>query len=94
MEHEVINFAASIGHAAIELELAHEYENEPDLPFEDYDALFMIRDFDSNLDREEATARQIFRCLSALNKYSLMLVLDLDVLLDSFTPTHEGPQRS
>ena len=80
---EFIDYAANLGHAAVELELTHEYEEDHGMPFGRYDSLFTVRDFDSNLERQEATARRLFGRLAALDRYDLILVRDLQELLAS-----------
>jgi hypothetical protein len=83
---EFIDYAANLGYAAVELEFSHEYEEDHGMPFERYDSLFSVRDFDSNLERQEATARRIFGRLAALDRYDLILVRDLQELLASSGP--------
>ncbi|WLW52524.1 hypothetical protein [Streptomyces sp. YU58] len=80
---EFIDYSANLGHAAVEVELTHEYEEDRGMPFEQYDSLLAVRDFDSDLKRQEATARRIFERLAALDRYDLMLVRDLQELLAS-----------
>ncbi|MET7937797.1 hypothetical protein [Streptomyces sp. NPDC005322] len=86
VDSEFIDYAANLGHAAVEVELSHEYEEAYEIPFERYDSLVSVRDFASDLARQESLARTIFRNLASLEKYSLLLVLDLQVLLDSANP--------
>ncbi|MEV2212959.1 hypothetical protein AB0H86_16150 [Streptomyces sp. NPDC050997] len=86
VDTQFIDCAANLGHAAVEVEFTHEYEDDHGMAFEQYDSLFTVRDFDSNLERQEATARQIFENLSALGRYDLILVRDLQELLASSGP--------
>ncbi|MGW6208162.1 hypothetical protein ACWF9B_31545 [Streptomyces sp. NPDC055089] len=81
-----IDYSASLGHAAVELELSHDYEEDHGIRFEDYDSLITVRDFDSNIQRQEQTATEIFRRLAHLGKYSLVLVRDFQEMLDSAAP--------
>ena len=85
-DSEFIDYSAHVGHAAVEVELSHEYEEDIGVPFEKYDSLLSIRDLASDLTRQESLARTIFRNLASLERYSLVLVLDLQVLLDSASP--------
>ncbi|WP_405731871.1 hypothetical protein OG885_16745 [Streptomyces sp. NBC_00028] len=80
-EDEFIDCAASLGHAAVEVEFTHEYEDDHGMTFERYDSLLTVRDFGADPKRQEATARQIFENLSALGRYDLILVRDLQELL-------------
>ncbi|WP_065964932.1 hypothetical protein [Streptomyces sparsogenes] len=87
---EFVDYSANLGYAAVEVELSHEYEEAYGIPFEAYDSLLAVRDFGSDLVRQENLARAIFRNLASLERYSLALVLDLQVLLDSAIP-RQGP---
>ncbi|WP_210585584.1 hypothetical protein [Streptomyces sp. GESEQ-35] len=84
VDEEFIDYAANLGHAAAEVELTHEYEEDHGMPFERYDSLLTVRDFDSDVKRQEAIARRIFDTLAATGRYDLMLVRDLQELLASF----------
>ncbi|GCB46338.1 hypothetical protein [Streptomyces sp. NL15-2K] len=68
------------------MELTHEYEEDHGVPFQQYDSLLTVRDFDSNPERQETTARRIFEYLSSLGRYDLILVRDLQELLASSGP--------
>ncbi|MGP3926507.1 MULTISPECIES: hypothetical protein [unclassified Streptomyces] len=91
VDSEFIDYAVNLGHAAVEVEFSHEYEEAYGIHFERYDSLFTVRDFDSDMARQEDLARHIFRNLASLGRYSLILVLDLQQLLDSESP-HEYPR--
>ena len=80
-ESEYIDFSANIGDAAIELELEHDYEEDYGIPFEQYDSLIVIRDFDQDMERQERTAQELFQRLARLGKYRMMLVWDLQKLI-------------
>lgn len=80
-DDEFVDYSANLGHTAVELEFTHEYDDDHDMPFERYDSLLTVRDFDSNLERQAATALRIFERLAALDRYDLMLVRDLQELL-------------
>lgn len=86
VDSEFIDYSAHLGHAAVEVELSHEYEEDCGVPFEKYDSLLSVRDFASDVARQESLARTIFRNLASLERYSLVLVRDLQVLLDSASP--------
>ncbi|MFD7403794.1 hypothetical protein ACFV7R_14225 [Streptomyces sp. NPDC059866] len=86
VDSEFVDYAANLGYAAVEVELSHEYEEDHGIPFDRYDSLLTVRDFDSDLDRQEATARRIFDNLSAVGRYELILVRDLQRLLASSGP--------
>lgn len=81
--NEYIDFAAKIETAAIEVELSHDFDDERDMLFSRYPVFLTIRDFDRDETRSEETAREIFRRLCALEKYSLLLVYDVKRKLDS-----------
>jgi hypothetical protein len=83
VDSEFIDYAANLGHAAVELEFTHEYEKDHGMSFENYDSLFTVRDFDSNLARQETTARRIFDNLASLARYEMILVRDLQELIAS-----------
>jgi hypothetical protein len=80
-----IDYAAHLGHAAVEVELSHEYEEDRGMSFPSYDSLITVRDFDSDIGRQEETARRIFSGLASRQRYSLMLVLDLQQLIEKTT---------
>ncbi|MFF5495175.1 hypothetical protein [Streptomyces aquilus] len=82
-ENEFIDRAGNLGHAAVEVEFTHEYEDDHGMPFKRYDSLLTVRDFDADPKRQEATARRIFENLRALGRYDLILVRDLQELLAS-----------
>ncbi|MFF0080714.1 hypothetical protein ACFYR1_13590 [Streptomyces canus] len=84
---EFVDYSANLGRTAVELEFTHDYEEDHGIPFERYDSLLAVRDFDSNLERQAATALQIFERLAALDRYDLALVRDLQELLASSTRT-------
>jgi hypothetical protein len=92
---EFIDYSATIGRAAVELELSNEYDNDFGIPFEDFDVSLTIRDFDSDKERELRTAYQIFHNLAGTGKYALLLVFDLQKLIDSYTPPNpQAPKTS
>ncbi|MEK8173737.1 hypothetical protein NKH77_46850 [Streptomyces sp. M19] len=90
VDDEFIDYAANLGSSAVEVELTHEYEEAFGMPFEKYDALCSVRDFESDLTRQGNVARQIFANLASLNRYSLLLTLDLQVLIDTAEPQKES----
>jgi hypothetical protein len=94
IEGEFIAYSAKIGSAAVELELSHEYEEDRGMAFEAYDSLITVRDFDSDLARQEATARRVFSNLASLQKYRLMLVFDVQQFIESATPPVGGEHGS
>lgn len=85
-EGEYVSYSASLGCAAVEVELEHDYEEDHGIAFDKYDAVITIRDFDRDKVREEALARDIFRKLAETKKYALALVFDLQMLIDSAGP--------
>jgi hypothetical protein len=91
---EYIDYAANLGQAAVEVELSHEYEEDYGIPFERYASLFTVRDFGSDLARQEALAREIFERLASLGRYSLMLVLDLEQLIEKDDPRDMDQRNS
>ncbi|OPF79530.1 hypothetical protein VT50_0215835 [Streptomyces antioxidans] len=93
VDSEFVDYAANLGHAAVEVEFSHEYEKSYGIPFEEYDSLLSIRDFDSDLVRQESLARRIFGNLASLERYALLLVLDLQVQLDAKGPADGGGGR-
>ncbi|MER7725116.1 hypothetical protein [Streptomyces sp. NPDC096323] len=82
-----IDYSVSLGHAAVEVELSHDYEEDHGIRFEDYDALITVRDFGSDVQRQEQIAADIFRNLTRLDTYRMVLVRDFQRLLDSATPS-------
>ncbi|MGQ4515732.1 hypothetical protein [Streptomyces sp. DW26H14] len=89
-----IDYAATAGRTAVELELTHEYEEDFGIPFETFDSLVVIRDFDRDQARQERMAREIFAGLSNLNKYALVLVFDLQTEIEAFTPSAPAPPEA
>lgn len=85
-EDEFIDYSVSVQRAAVELELHHDFEEDFGIPFERYESLVTIRDFDSDKDREEVVARRIFSHLASTGRYSLALVFDLQRLLTASPP--------
>ena len=79
--NEYIDYAGQIEHAAIEIEMTHEFEEDYGIPFEQYPIDITVRDFGSDKQREEALARDIFGKLCQRG-YSLLLVFNLARLLD------------
>lgn len=88
-----LDYSANLRHAAVELELEHEYEEDQGMPFERYDSVFAVRDFNSDLGRQEATARQIYEGLASLRRYHLLLTLDVQAFIDAATPDQGAGQR-
>jgi hypothetical protein len=80
------DYAVGVEHAAVEVELQHDYEEDFGIPFERYDLLLTVRDYDRDLERQERTAREVFDHLAATGRYELVLVLDLRELIDSAPP--------
>ncbi|MFI6085093.1 hypothetical protein ACIBBB_29690 [Streptomyces sp. NPDC051217] len=78
-----IDYCASVSHAAIDFEQSHEYEDDLGIPFQSYESVITIRDFDRDMERQGLTAARIFRNLVVLGTYSLVLVFDLQRVLDS-----------
>lgn len=94
MDSDQADYAGSLGRTAVEVEFTHEYEDDRGIPFEQYDSLLTVRDFDSDQERQEAVARRIFENLSTLGRYDLILVRDLQELLASSqhsSPPTDGP---
>ncbi|MER6305586.1 hypothetical protein [Streptomyces sp. NPDC001657] len=85
-QDEFIDFSAPLDRAAVEVEVDHEYEEDHGIPFEKYDSMLTVRDFDRDIERQEVIAQQIFGNLAETGKYSLALVLDLQKLIDSAGP--------
>lgn len=77
-----IRYAGKKPYAAIEIELSHDFADDYGIPFEKYPIVITIRDFDRDMVRQEAVAREVFSKLAASGKYSLILVYNLDTLLD------------
>ncbi|MFD0026381.1 hypothetical protein [Streptomyces sp. NPDC058382] len=82
-----IDYSVSLGHAAVEVELSHDYEEDHGVRFENFDALITVRDFESDGQRQERIAVDIFRNLKHLDTYRMVLVRDFQRLLDSATPS-------
>ncbi|MFI5781462.1 hypothetical protein [Nocardia sp. NPDC051570] len=75
------SYRGDLGHSVIELEMAHEFEGVPEMPFEQYSALVTVRDLDADKEREKETAQGIFERLQAIGGYDLLLVFDFQRLL-------------
>ncbi|MEV3962500.1 hypothetical protein AB0M34_16630 [Nocardia sp. NPDC050193] len=69
------------GHAVVDLEMFHEYEDDFGIPFSDYPVMITVRDLDSDKLREEATAKRLFDGLTARGNISGILVFDLQKLI-------------
>jgi hypothetical protein len=87
VEHRDITHAANLGFAAVDVELSHDYVEDQGMPFESYDTLLTVRDLGNDLERQEAVARRIFESLATLQRYRLLLVLDLQQHIESAEPT-------
>lgn len=85
-EDEFIDYSANLGHAAIEVELSHEYEEDRGMAFGRYESLFTVRDFGSNLARQGALAHELCTRLASLERYSLLLTLDLQQFVEATSP--------
>ncbi|GGK04980.1 hypothetical protein GCM10011583_40860 [Streptomyces camponoticapitis] len=79
------DYSVSVGHAAVEYERFHEYEDDLGIPFQSYESVITIRDFDRDMERQGLTAARIFQNLAVLGTYSMVLVFDLQRVLDSAT---------
>ncbi|MCP2298526.1 hypothetical protein APR11_004971 [Nocardia amikacinitolerans] len=72
---------AVVEHWVIEVETAHDYEDDFGIPFSKYPIVVTIRDLEGNKQREESVARSIFDSLASVGEYSELLVFDLQKLL-------------
>ena len=77
-----IRYAGKRPYAAVEIESSHDFLDDYGIPFEQYPIVITIRDFDRDMSRQEAFAREVFSQLADLGKYSLLLVYNLDTLLE------------
>lgn len=81
-----VDYSVGLEHSAVELELQHEFEEDFGIPFEKYEQVVTIRDFDRDKTREETVARQIYSSLENTGRYSLVLVFNLQRLLAASPP--------
>lgn len=85
-DSDPVDYAVAIGRDAVEVELTHDFEEDYGIPFERYEVLVTVRDFDRDLARQEECARRVFDHLAGTGRYALLLVFDLRDLLDSSPP--------
>lgn len=81
-----VDYSVGLEHAAVELELQHDFEEDFGIPFERYERVVTIRDFDRDKDREEALARRLYASLTSTGRYRLVLVYNLQRLLAASPP--------
>jgi hypothetical protein len=86
-----VNYSANLIDTALELQLAHDFEEDKGIPFERYQAVVTVRNFAGNKDRERATADRVFHELAAMRKYWLVLVFDLQMVLETAAPPGRTP---
>lgn len=79
------SFAGDVGHAAVEMELCHDFEDDQDLDFTAYPILITVRDFGRDLARQETLARRLGSALAGQG-YSVLVAFDLQQLLDRLGP--------
>jgi len=79
-----VSYAGRADHAAIEIEMSHELEEDYGIPLHRYPILITVRDFDSDKTREEELARGLFQQLCRRGGYELLLVFNASRLLDSY----------
>lgn len=84
---EYADFLAPADGVALDLG-THEYENDRDMPFEDYPYVITVRNSGSDSDSKETFARTAFDRLEITGRYRLMLVEGLQRRIDSFDPQH------
>ncbi|MEU6218301.1 hypothetical protein ABZ845_12400 [Streptomyces sp. NPDC047022] len=88
IEEGPVDYAVRVERGVVELESQHDYEEDFGMPFEQYDLLLTVRDYDRDLERQEQMARRVFDHLAATGRYNLLLVFDLQKLLDAAPPMH------
>lgn len=79
-----------VGSAAVDVNLAHEYDEDFGIPFPDYESVITVRDDDRDLERQEILATRIYHNLAAVGSYALALVFDLQHLLRA----NQGDERT
>lgn len=77
-----IKYGGKRPYAAVEIELTHDFLDDYGIPFEQYPIVITFRDFDQDMSRQEAFAREVFGKLSSSGNYSMILVFDLTELLE------------
>lgn len=75
-----IDFAASLEHGAVDVELHHGLEPDHGIPFDEFENVVTIRDYDRDLTRQEYLARRLFEHLAHSHE-RLLLVFDAQDLL-------------
>lgn len=76
-----VAYAGKRDRTVVEIELSHDFEDDNEIPMSQYPIVVTVRDLDNNRDRQENAARAILDKLRASQKYRLLLVFDLSVLL-------------
>jgi hypothetical protein len=81
-DYNPIKYGGKRPYAAVEIELTHDFMEDYGIPFEQYPIVITFRDFDQDMNRQEAFAKEVFDKLSSSGDYSMMLVYDLSTLLE------------
>jgi hypothetical protein len=80
-----IDFAASLEHVAVDVELHHGLEPDHGIPFDEFATVVTVRDYDRDLTRQEGVARRLFEHLARAHD-RLLLVFDAQELLVVHSP--------
>jgi hypothetical protein len=82
-------FLAATDGASLDLG-THDYENDRDMPFEDYPYVITVRRIGQSRDSQEACARRVFDQLESTGRYRLMVVDDLQRRVDRLDAPPDG----
>jgi hypothetical protein len=78
-----IDYASQTGTAFVDIHLSHDFVATDEIDVSKYSFYLEVRDRDSDLDRQKATALSIFNTLKNANgQYSMMLLLEGQTLLE------------
>jgi hypothetical protein len=80
-----VAFAGSVGYAAVEVELSHNFEDDAELDFTAYPVLVTVRDFDRDQARQQQLALAIAAALAG-EGHELLVVFDLQRLIERRGP--------
>ncbi|MEU3208871.1 hypothetical protein ABZ702_34385 [Streptomyces cyaneofuscatus] len=84
--HGPVDYGADLGDTALEIELSHDYEEDMGIPFDRYQVVVTVRDFEGHRDREQARAEHVFNRLADVRRYWLVLVFDLQTVIATAAP--------
>ncbi|WP_329584363.1 hypothetical protein OG500_29000 [Kitasatospora sp. NBC_01250] len=81
-----VDYSAQLDRAALELQLTHDFDEDRGIPFDRYQSVLVVRDFDRDMERQLALARRVVRSLADTGRYWVLLVYELQQFLEAAAP--------